>query len=280
MSLADKLIVNVALTGMIPQKEDNPAVPYSPKEIAEDIKRCYDLGATIFHVHARSSDGLPTYKIDRYREIAEKIRSSCPDVIFCVTTSGRLYNEFEKRSQVLDLLDPMKPEMASLTLGSMNFAQQASVNTPEMIQALLKKMNDRRICPELEVFDMGMIDYAKWLIKSELLKRPLYFNLLLGSLGTMQATPLNLAMMVNSLPEGATWAATGIGSSQFQINALAITMGGHVRVGLEDSLFMDAGKKDLATNPRLVERLVGLARMVGREPASTEETRKIIGLIR
>jgi len=125
---------------------------------------------------------------------------------------------------------------------------------------------------------MGMIDYAKWLIKSELLKRPLYFNLLLGSLGTIQASPFNLAMMVNSLPEGATWAATGIGSSQFPINALAITMGGHVRVGLEDSLFMDAGKKDLASNPRLVERLVRLARMVGREPASTEETRKIIGL--
>lgn len=278
MSFADKLIINVALTGMIPQKEDNPAVPVSPEEICNDIRRCHDLGASIFHVHARNPDGVPTYKIEKYREIAEKIKSTFPDIIFCVTTSGRMASEFEKRSQVLDLVDPMKPEMASLTLGSMNFTQQASVNSPQMIQSLLKKMNERSICPELEVFEMGMIDYAKWLIKSELLKRPLYFNILLGSVGTMQASPLNLAMMVNSLPEGSTWAATGIGKSQFPINALAITMGGHVRVGLEDSLFMDAGKKDPATNPRLVERLVRLARIVGREPASAEETRKIIGL--
>ena len=280
MSYSDKLIINVALTGMIPQKEDNYAVPISPDEIADDIKRCYELGATIFHVHARTTEGLATHKIDKFREIAEKIKSSCPEAIFCVTTSGRLYNEFEKRSQVLDLPDPLKPDMASLTLGSMNFAQQASINTPQMIQSLLKKMNDRKICPELEVFDMGMIDYAKFLIKSELLKEPLYFNLLLGSLGTIQATSFNLAIMVNSLPEGSTWAATGLGKSQYKINALAITMGGHVRVGLEDSLYMGVDKSNLATNPRLVERLVQLARIVGRDPASPEETRKIIGLQR
>jgi uncharacterized protein (DUF849 family) len=138
-------------------------------------------------------------------------------------------------------------------------------------------MNERHIQPELEVFEMGMVDYSKYLIEKEILKAPYYYNLLLGSLGTIQATPLNLIMLVNSLPESATWAATGIGKSQFPINALAITMGGNVRVGLEDSIFMDAEKKDPATNPKLVERLVRLARAVGREPATPEEARKIMG---
>ncbi len=278
MNLNDKLIINVALTGMIPMKGDNPAVPISPDEIADDVKRCYDLGASIFHIHARDPDGTPTYRIEVFREIAERIKSRVPDIIFCVTTSGRLYNEFEKRSQVLDLTDPMKPEMASLTLGSMNFPKQASVNAPEMIQSLAKRMNERGIQPELEAFDMGMIDYSKYLIEKEIVKAPYYYNLLLGSLGTIQATPLNLALMVNVLPEGSTWAATGIGKSQFPINASAITMGGHVRVGLEDSIFMDADKKDPATNPRLVERLVQLARAVGREPTTPEESQEIIGI--
>jgi 3-keto-5-aminohexanoate cleavage enzyme len=278
MNNNDKLIINVALTGMVPKKEDNPAVPISPDEIADDVKRCYDLGASIFHIHARDLDGTPTWRIEVFREIAQKIKLKAPDIVFCVTTSGRLYNEFEKRSQVLDLINPMKPEMSSLTLGSMNFPKQASVNSPEMIQSLAKRMQERGIQPELEAFDMGMIDYSKYLIEKKILKVPLYYNLLLGSLGTIQATPMNLIMLVNSLPEGATWAAAGIGKYQFPMNSLAITMGGNVRVGLEDSIFMDAEKKDPASNPRLVERLVRLGRAVGREPATPAETRTIIGL--
>ena len=278
MGLGDKLIINVALTGMVPTKRDNPAVPISAAEIAEDVKRCYDLGASLFHIHARNPDGTPTYRIEIFREIIEQIRLRTRDVIVCVTTSGRVHNEFEKRSQVLDLTNEYKPEMASLTLGSMNFPKEASVNTPATIQSLAEKMNEKKIVPELEVFDMGMIDYSKFLLAKKILKPPLYYNLLLGSLGTIQATPLNLAMMVNSLPAGATWGAAGIGRYQFQMNALAIAMGGNVRVGLEDSLFMDAEKKDPATNARLVERLVNLGRASGREPATTAESRAIIGL--
>lgn len=278
MALSDKLIINVALTGMIPSKKDNPSVPISTDEIVDDVKRCHDLGASIFHIHARNPDGTPTYRIEVFQEIIERIRSRVSDVVLCVTTSGRVYNEFEKRSQVLDLAGALKPEMASLTLGSMNFPKEASVNSPTMIQSLATKMNERGIVPELEIFDFGMIDYSRFLLSNAILRRPLYYNLLLGSLGTLQATPLNLAMLVNSLPEGATWSAAGIWTYQFPMNALAIAMGGHVRVGLEDSIYMDAEKKSLATNPSLVERLVAVARAIGREPATPVEARAIIGL--
>ncbi|MGH9661034.1 MAG: 3-keto-5-aminohexanoate cleavage protein, partial [Bryobacteraceae bacterium] len=211
-------------------------------------------------------------------EILVKVRSVCPDAILCVSTSGRVFTRFEERSAVLDLAGPAKPEMASLTLGSMNFPQQASVNDPKMIHALAETMKERGILPELEVFDFGMLDYAKYLIERKVLAGPHYFNFLLGSLGTLSATPLNLAMLAESRPAGATWAAAGIGRFQFFVNALAIAMGGHVRVGLEDNLFLDTGKKEPATNLALVQRLVNLARAAGRTCATPAEARRIIGL--
>lgn len=277
--MSDKLIINVALTGMVPTKSDTPHVPIDPDEIAEDVRRCRDAGGSIFHLHARDAEGAPDYRLERYREIVRRVRDACPgDIIICLTTSGRIHNTFEKRSQSLDLEAPLTPDMASLTLGSMNFPAQASVNTPEMIRRLAERMKERGIMPELEVFEPGMIDFSTYLIRKGILQRPLYYNILLGSLGTSAATPRNLVHMVDSLPDGATWAATGIGQFQFSVNALAVTMGGHVRVGLEDAIWMDADKTDPATNVRLVERIVALARAAGREPATSTEARRIIGL--
>ncbi|MGH9662154.1 MAG: 3-keto-5-aminohexanoate cleavage protein, partial [Bryobacteraceae bacterium] len=158
-----KLIINVALTGMVPAKRDNPAVPLTPGEIAADCAACYQAGASIFHLHARDEQGLATYRPEIYEEILVKVRSVCPDAILCVSTSGRVFTRFEERSAVLLLTGPAKPEMASLTLGSMNFPQQASVNDPKMIHALAETMKERGILPELEVFDFGMLDYAKYL---------------------------------------------------------------------------------------------------------------------
>jgi 3-keto-5-aminohexanoate cleavage enzyme len=277
---SDKLIINVALTGMVPTRQDTPFVPLTPDEIAADVQRCFNAGASIFHLHARDECGEPTFQMEQYAHIIEAIRARCPGagLILCASTSGRVHNTWEARSQVLDLVAPCKPAMASLTLGSMNFPKQASINTPEMIVRLAQRMAERGIVPELEVFDMGMIDYSRYLIDKKVLAPPFYYNLLLGSLGTLTATPLNLAVLVNALPAGATWAATGIGRYQFPINALAVTMGGHVRVGLEDALYMDAAKRDLANNLRFVERIVHLARAVGREPATPDEARQLIGL--
>ena len=272
------LIVNAALTGMVPMREDSPEVPLTPEEIVADAERVHEAGASIVHLHARDEDGLPTYRRDVYERIVAGVRERCPDLIVCVSTSGRVFKSFEERSEVLDLESDLKPEMASLTLGSLNFPRQASVSEPEMIRRLAGKMKERGIVPELEVFDLGMVDFAKFLIERGVLEPPFYFNILLGSLGTLSATPFHLSTVVQSLPPAATWAGAGIGRFQLYVNSMAVTMGGHVRVGLEDSLWLDAEKTRPATNAGLVERLVALAGAVERDVATPAQTRELIGL--
>jgi 3-keto-5-aminohexanoate cleavage enzyme len=274
----DPLIINAALTGMVPTKVDNAALPVTPEEIAVDAERCARAGASIVHLHARDREGRPTYRSDVYAEIVAGVRERCPDVIVCVSTSGRVFKTLEERSAVLDLDGDVKPEMASLTLGSLNFPTQASVTEPEMIARLAERMTERGIVPELEIFDLGMVDYARYLVDRGLLRPPLYFNLLLGSLGTLSASALNLGLLIDALPPGATWAGAGIGRFQLAVNAMAIAAGGHVRVGLEDNLWLDTDKAQPATNVALVERLVAIARASEREIAVPQEARKIIGL--
>lgn len=272
------LIVNLAPTGMVPSVRDNASLPVTAEAIAADAARCRALGASIVHLHARDADGTATWRPEIYREIIVAVRRQAPDLVICVSTSGRTFKAFEQRAAVLDLDGDARPEMASLTLGSMNFPTQASVNEPAMIEALATRMQERGIVPEIEVFDLGMLDYARYLIDRKVLRPPFYVNVLLGSRGTLAATPLNLALMMQALPQGATWAGAGIGRFQFPVNAMAVTMGGHVRVGLEDNLYMDAGKTQPATNAALVERIVALGRAAGREPASPDEARVAIGL--
>ena len=272
------LIINLAPTGMVPTREQNASLPVSPEQIADDAVSCLVAGVSIIHLHARESDGSPTYRSDIYRDVIMRVRERCPDIIICVSTSGRNFKSFEQRSEVLGLDGDAQPEMASLTLGSLNFPQQASVNEPAMIKRLADAMNERGIVPELEVFDFGMIDYAKYLIERKVLREPFYFNILLGSLGTLSATAFHLATAVMSLPAGATWAGAGIGRFQFSVNSMAITMGGHVRVGLEDNLLFDPETKEPATNRSLVERLSTLAGAAGRRIATPDEARSMIGL--
>lgn len=272
------LIINVALTGMVPMRDDSPHVPLTPGEIAEDCARCAALGASVFHLHARDASGEPTWRPEVYRDVVLAVKRRCPGAIICVSTSGRRVGEFERRAAVLDLDGEAKPEMASLTLGSLNFPTQASVNEPAVIAGLADRMRERGIVPELEVFDLGMIDYGRYLIAKGRLVAPFYFNLLLGSLGTLGATPLNLALLAQALPAGATWAAAGIGRFQFPMNALAVVTGGHVRVGLEDNLWFDEARTRLATNADLVARLTAIAQAAGRRIASPDEARGLIGL--
>jgi len=273
----DKLIINAALTGIVPGKADNAHVPIAPEEIAADVRRCRDAGASIVHLHARDETGQATWRKDIYRRILQAARDACPDIVLCVSTSGRIFRRFDERSAVLDLTDPA-PEMASLTLGSFNFPNCASVNEPSMIEALARKMYERGIVPEWECFEIGMVEYSHFLIRKGVLVPPYYCNILLGSRGALSAAPFNLAAAVRALPEGTVWAAAGIGRFQFRVNTMAIAMGGHVRVGLEDNIWFDDARTDPATNPRLVERLARIGRAVGREPATPDETRAIIGL--
>jgi 3-keto-5-aminohexanoate cleavage enzyme len=278
MTEPDPLIINVALTGNVPAKSDNPAVPVTPEEIAADARRCYEAGAAIVHLHVRDEQGRATCRKDVFAEAIAQVREACPEVIVCATTSGRVNPDYEARSQVLELDGDLKPELASLALGSFNFPQQASVSEPETIRRLAERMLERGIVPELEVFDLGMLDYARYLIRKDLLKPPFYVNLLLGSLGTLAATPFNLSALLLALPEDSVWSGAGMGRFQFPVNSMAVAMGGHVRTGLEDSLFMDAEKTIPASNPALVERIVELARSVGREIASPDQVRQMIGL--
>jgi uncharacterized protein (DUF849 family) len=263
---------------MVPTKADNPNVPVTPLEIAADAERVAAAGAAIVHLHARDADGAPTWRPDVFREVVHGVRERCPDVVVCVSTSGRTFPGFEERSAVLDLDGDEKPELASLTLGSLNFPRQASVNDPDMIRRLAERMHERGIVPELEVFDLGMVEYLGYLAGRGILEPPFYVNILLGSLGTLGASAFNLASVVRALPEDATWSAAGIGRFQLDVNALAIVMGGNVRVGLEDNVWLDRGRTVPATNEALVDRFVRIAGTLERAPATPAETRAAIGL--
>ena len=259
---------------MIPRKKDTPFVPVTPDEIVKDTCEAYKLGASVVHVHARDENGNPTHKKAVFDEIFRGIRENCPDIIICATTSGRVVPQVEHRTEVLDL----EPEMASLTVGSLNFPNHPSVNSMETIKKIASKMLEKNIVPELEIFEPGFINTSKYLASRGFLRKPLHFNLLLGSLGSMSAEIRDLCFLVDSLPPRSTWSATGIGRFQTQINAAAILMGGHVRVGLEDSIFFRYENKELATNAKLVHRIVNLAHELGREIATPKEARKILGI--
>ena len=278
MTSSTPLIINACLTGMVPTQRDNRWLPISVDEITADAVACAEAGASIFHLHARDENGAPTYKAEAYARILTGVRKALPEAILCVSTSGRTFKTFEERAEVLDIDGTARPEMASLTLGSLNFPKQVSVNDPDMITRLATRMQERGIVPELEVFDVGMLDYGKFLIDRQILRGPHYVNFLLGSLGTLSATPLHLALLVNSLPSRMTWAAAGIGRFQFAMNSLAIVIGGHVRVGLEDNLFLDEAKQRPARNVDLVRRVADLARAAERTVASPAQARQMIGI--
>jgi uncharacterized protein (DUF849 family) len=272
------LIVNAALTGMVPTTDRVPHVPVTPEQIAADALLCYEAGASIVHLHARDEEERPTWRREVYAEFIPAIRERCPELVICVTTSGRTYAELEKRSDVLSLEGDCKPDMASLTLGSLNFITGPSVNAPETIEALASIMLERGIKPELEIFDGGMAYVAEHLADRGLLEPPFYANLMLGSLGTAPARADDLVHLVRALPTGTIWAAAGLGAFQLPMNAISVFMGGHVRVGLEDNPYLDYAARTPATNAGLVERVAGLGALAGRPLATPAEVRRLLGL--
>ena len=271
---AGKLIIQLAPTGMKPKKSDTPYVPLSPGEIAEDTCKAYALGASVVHVHARDEHGEPTHKKETYGEIISAIRKKCPGIIICVSTSGRNDRDVAHRAEVLEL----GPDMATLMLGTVNFQDRPSLNTNADITALAGAMDKYGVKPELEVFEPGFINVAKYLSRKGHLHAPMHFNLMLGSLGSIPAGMADLAYLAGSIPEGSTWCAGGIGRYQLQVNTASMLMGGHVRVGLEDSIYYSYPKKDLTTNEALVARVVRIAKELGREIATPAEARAILGL--
>lgn len=274
-----KVIINLCLTGMIPTKVMNPHTPISPEEIITCALQCADIGASMIHIHARDKNGKPTWDKNVYAEIISGIRKKNKDLILCVSTSGRDWKEFEKRSECLTLEGASKPDMASLTVGSMNFINQESVNSPQMIEQLAMMMKNCDIKPEIEVFEPGMIHKVNYLIKKGVIdQNNPYFNILSGSLGTVPLDGVSFGAMTHLLPEDAVWGSAGIGSFQLDANILGVALGGHVRVGLEDNIFFDREKKILASNEMLVERMVKIIRTMELEIATPKDARKMLGL--
>lgn len=274
----NKLIINYVPTGMLMQKTDTPYVPISPAEIIEDVRSAVALGISSVHLHARNADDMPAWEKEIYEEIILGIRAFAPDLVISVSTSGRVFHSYEKRSDVLNLTGMAKPDMASLTLSSLNFNKTASINEPDIIVSLLKKMNEQGIRPELEAFDSGMVNYSKYLITKGLLQPPYYYSIIVGNIACAQPTLLHTGVLVNDIPDDALIGFGGIGRAQLPINAMAISMGYGVRVGIEDNIWYDEERTRLATNLDFLRRIHVIADAMGREVCSGAELRELLHL--
>jgi len=268
----DKLIITVALTGNVPTQEMNPNLPVTPAEIAADVRRCADAGAVVLHVHARDKDKQPTLDINVYKENARCIKAVAPEVIMQLSTGARAGKDREARANPVRLL----PEMASFTTGSNNLPGIVYENSPEFIEFLAGVFKETGVKPEIEVFETGMISNALYLQKKGLIEAPLHFDFVLGAPGSMAGSVKNLVFLSESIPAGSTWTVAGIGKAEIPLATAAIAMGGHVRVGLEDNLYLPDGSP--ASNPKLVGKIVAIAKEIGRDIAGPEEARSLLSL--
>lgn len=267
-----KLIITVAPTGSLPKKKHNPKTPITPEEIIETGVRCESAGASILHVHARNPvDESPSTDYHLFEEVCVGLKART-NLIVQISTGGRAGMEYEQRCERLRL----RPEMASLTTGSVNFPNSVYANSPELIERLARDMKRYGIKPEMEIFDISMVANAMDLSEKGLAEAPLHFDFVLGLKGAIPATAENLLHLKNTIPTDATWSVAGIGPVQLPMNLLAIVMDGHVRVGLEDNIYYR--RRELASNEQLVERIVRLSREMGREIASPDEARQILHL--
>jgi 3-keto-5-aminohexanoate cleavage enzyme len=265
----EKLIITIAPTGNVPTKKMTPHVPVTPEEIANDIIACYESGAAVAHIHVRDQDGKPTSDKEIFAEVLQHLEERACPIIRQISTGARGGKSAEERGASLSL----KPQSASLSTGSSNFPTAINANEPALINYLAAIMSAGNIKPEIEVFDVAMIHNAVQMQKAGLIKGPLLFNLVLGVKGSLPATAKNLFFLVESLPSDAIWSVSVIGSKHVNLSMIAMALGGHVRVGIEDNVYYS--KDVLATNTALVDRIVTIARAMGREIASPEDVRRI-----
>ena len=272
----DKLIITAAICGAEVTKEQNPAVPYTVEEIVREAKSAVDAGAAIVHLHVRFDDGTPTQSRERFQECEEAIYKECPNVILIPSTGGAVGMSPEERLQSTDTT-PL-PEMATLDCGTCNFGDEIFDNTMPTMRAFGKRMLERGIKPEYECFEMGHLDtILNMARKGQVPGAPMQFNFVLGVPGCTPATVDNLCWLVKNSPARSTWTATGIGRDAFQLAAPAIVMGGNVRVGFEDNLYLERGVL-AKSNGELVDKVVRMAKLLGREVANSDEAREILGL--
>ncbi len=280
----NKTIITAALTGVLTTRQQSPVIPYTPDEIAEEARRSVEAGAAIVHIHARQDDGRPAYDVETYARIDAAVRVRCPDVIINYSTGAVGVGREERVAHIAALL----PDMAALNMGSMNYAIYSSkhktfyhdhvfANPFADILYFLEAMNAAGTRPEMECFDAGHIHNAAPLIDMGVLRPPYQFSLIMGVLGGIPGTTKNLVQQVDALPPGAHWQVIGVGARQWPLVAAAITLGGNVRVGLEDNLYVAPGQL-AQSNGELVAKAAELVRLVGGEVASATEARKMLDL--
>lgn len=268
----EKLIITAALTGAEVTREQQPALPVTPEEIGIAAEECARAGASIVHVHARHPDGKPAQDREIYRQIIAEVSKRC-DVIVQVSTGGAVGMTAEERLAPVTL----KPEMATLSMGTVNFGGDVFMNHPRDMEIFARTMAEHGVKPELEIFDSGMLTTAsRWLAKG-LIAGPVHMDFVLGIPGAMAGTPEALMYLKSQLPPGATWTVAGIGAAQLPLGVMAIMLGGHVRVGFEDNVYFRKG--ELATsNAQLVERIATISRTMDRPVATPDEARRILDI--
>ena len=277
----ETVVVSAALTGALTTRDQCPAIPYTPEEIAEEAAAAREAGAAVAHIHARTDEGEPTYSTETYREIREAVRDRT-DIVINFST-GAIDVPVEER---LDYVTTVQSEMAALNMGSMNYAKYSErrgdfvfdmvfANPFGEIRELLAGMNEAGVTPELECFDTGHLGNARPLLRDGVLERPYHVSLIMGVLGGIPATVENLAHQVRQLPPDTTWQVIGISRDQWPLVAAALSMGGNVRVGLEDNFYLPDGTM-ADGNAELVAAAVDLAERVGREPATPDDAREIL----
>jgi 3-keto-5-aminohexanoate cleavage enzyme len=282
-SCADKVVITCALTGALANRKQCAAVPYTPVEIAEEARRAYEAGAAAVHIHARTDDGFPTFDPAVFGRIKEEVRARCPIIVNFSTGSLDEDTELQER-----MIREARPEVAALNMGSMNYAKYSRrrkgfvfdmvfPNPFSKIQVLLKAMNEAGVRPELECFDSGH-SHSTWpLVDMGLLKPPLQFSFILNVLGGMPPSVESLQLQSKIIPAGAHWEVIGISHCQWRMVMAALVLGGNIRVGLEDHFYLPCGTM-ASSNGDLVAQAATLARAAGREPASPDEARALLGL--
>jgi 3-keto-5-aminohexanoate cleavage enzyme len=278
-----KVVISAALTGALTTREQCPAIPYTPEEIAEEAARAREAGAAVVHVHARTENGSPTFSTETYQRIHDEIRERT-DVVVNFST-GAIDTPVEER---LEYVREVTPEMAALNVGSTNYAKYSGnreefvfdfvfENPFREIRTFTEAMVESGVKPELECFDTGHVTNYKPLVAAGALEEPIHASLIMGVLGGIPATVENLAHQVRQLPDDATWQVIGIGRDQWPLVSAALSMGGNVRVGLEDNFYLPDGEM-ADSNADLVEKAVEMAGTVGRDPATPDEARAIFGI--
>jgi 3-keto-5-aminohexanoate cleavage enzyme len=269
----EKTILTVATTGSSPKKMDTPYIPLQPEEIADEVYACYQAGASVAHIHVRDDEGNASMSFEKFEQTVKLIRERC-DIVLNLTTSGLGLSDEIRMKPFIEL----KPELASYDCGSMNWQNRTVfINEPSFLEKLGTTMKANNVKPEIEVFDAGMVYNALYYLKKGILENPLHFQFVLGSPGGMTATVENLVFLKSLIPADATWGAFGIGKNHLPILYTALALGGNVRVGMEDNIYYAKGQL-AKSNVEFVERAKGIVHELGREVATPDETRKILGL--